>query len=44
MILRAKLLPPDQVGKALDEAVQLRAIFARSVGTARANKRKRNDG
>jgi four helix bundle protein len=37
MIGRAQLLKPEQVQAISREAVELRAIFARSVGTARHN-------
>ena len=40
-IERGGLLPASEVARSLDEARQLRAIFAASYGTARANHRRR---
>jgi four helix bundle protein len=39
LVDRCGMLPPEQVTTALKEAVELRNIFGKSVGTARANAR-----
>ena len=39
LITRRQMLPQREIGPVQREAVELRAVFARSIGTARANSR-----